>query len=419
MKDALARAAAPVSFDPSDEDSMNGEPPTKGPSIAGRGIDSFVVPADDDRSVLLGNRYLCRGDGAVLVSSSGMGKSALSIQGAVTWAFGKPFMGIRPNGKLRSLIIQSEDSDGDIGEVWASICYKMQLSPEDRQFATENVIVVSDRVNRGPAFMAELRRQVTAAKFDLVWINPLAAFISGDATTQEATADFLRAGLNGINSESQFGYIIVQHTTKPATGKDRSERKWFEVMYDMAGSYDIIGWARCIMSLRPTDTTGEFNLVLAKRGSRAGVTKKVPHGAGYRHEPTITIPLRHCNERMPVPGLTREVPVIFWEAREELPPEEQVPDRQTGRPKKNSISDFIGIFPVGAPNALGVNELMRRALEIRHIAKGTLYSVINEALERRMIVCDSSNPKSPSYYIRPPVQDDSDPVFEPELGIGQ
>lgn len=415
MKDALARAAAPVAFDPADEETLPVES-VKPPTIVGRGIDSFVVPADNDRSTLLGNRYLCRGDGMVIVSSSGMGKSALSIQAAVTWCFGLPFMGIKPNGKLRSLIIQSEDSDGDIAEVWASICHKMNLTPEQRQFASEDVIIVSDRVNRGPAFMAELKRQVAASKFDLVWINPLAAFISGDATTQEATAEFLRAGLNGINADSAFGYIIVQHTTKPATGKDRSDRKWFEVMYDMAGSYDIIGWARCIMSLRPTDTMGEFNLVLAKRGSRAGVTKCVPHGMGYRHEPTNTIPLKHSNERMPIPGQTREMSVIFWEAREEVSGEEKAPEKPAGRPRKNSITDFIGIFPVGSKFALGVNDLLREALKIRHIAKPTLYSIIDEGMQKQIIVCDSSNPRCPTYYVRPPavdLADEEQTVFEP------
>lgn len=350
MKDALARAAAPVAFDPSDEEAINGpdtEPAVKPPTVAPRSINSFVVPPDDDPSVLLGNRYLCRGDGLVLVSSSGMGKSALSIQAAVMWSLGKPFMGIKPNGKLRSLIIQSEDSDGDIGEVWASICFKLGLTEQERVDAGDLVMIITDRTNRGPLFLAELRRLITAVKYDLVWINPLASFISGDATTQETTADFLRAGLNGINSACAFGYIIIQHTTKPATGKDRSERRWHEVMYDMAGSYDIIGWARAIISLRPTETQGEFNMVLAKRGSRAGVTKRIPHGVGYRLESTTIIPLKHCTEKMPVQGIKREVSVIFWEPREEGPEEEQVPDRSNGRPKKHSITDFISIFPIG------------------------------------------------------------------------
>ncbi|MDZ4345948.1 MAG: AAA family ATPase [Candidatus Binatia bacterium] len=392
------------------------QPEIKAPALTPRGINEFLVPPDNDATILLGNRYLCRGDGLVMVSSSGMGKSAMAIQAAVTWCFGLPFMGIAPNGCLRSLIIQSEDSDGDIGEIWASICFKMNLTVEQRAIAHERVVIVTDRLNRGPIFLAELKRQVAAGKYDLVWINPLAAFLSGDATTQETAADFLRAGLNGINTPPTFGYIIVQHTTKPATGKEKREREWFEVMYDMAGSYDIIGWARSIISIRPTPTFGEFNMVLAKRGRRAGVTKKVPQGAGYRLESAIIIPLKHCEEKMKVEGVTRELPIIFWEPREESG--EQPPEKLKGRPKANTSADFMAIFPVGLANARGVNELHREALKIKHLSKGSVYTIIDDAMAQRRIVCDSTNPKAPLYYIAPqtsaPRSESSAPLFEPD-----
>jgi hypothetical protein len=378
-------------------ESVGGKPAAR---VARTGIDAFLVPPDSDASVLLGNRYLCRGDGMVLVSSSGMGKSALSLQAAVCWAFGLPFMGVRPNGQLRSLIIQSEDSDGDIAEVWASICYRMRLTAEQRAHAGQYVQIVSDRIHRGPAFLAELARQVAARPYDLVWINPLAAFISGDATTQETTADFLRAGLNGINTPAAFGYIIIQHTTKPATGKERSERKWFEVMYDMAGSYDLVGWARAIISLRPTDTTGDFNLVLAKRGSRAGITKKVPHGIGYRLESTTTIPLRHSTERMEVDGIPgRTIPVIFWEPREEVVASKvDKPEDRGGRPRQHSFADFITIFPIGPAAGLGFRPLHKIASELKPIGRGAFDSIISDAVSVGRLVCDTSDPTRPRYY---------------------
>lgn len=415
MKDPMIRVVEPIAADLADEEDSihepgaNGTGPPKPPTIPARSIDSFAVPADDDPSVLLGNRYLCRGDGLVLSSASGMGKSALVLQAAVHWGIGRAFMGVRPNGHLRSLITQSEDSDGDIAEVWASIIHEMKLTDDERKLVAQNVVIVSDRVNRGEMFMVELRRHVTAATYDLVWINPLAAFLTGDATTQEAMGKFLREGLNGINSPPRFAYIIVQHTTKPPTGKDRPNRQWHEIQYDMAGSYDLIGWARAIMSLRPTDTMGDFNLILAKRGRRAGVSKKIPQGTGYRLENTITIPLRHSTGKFSIDGLKRELDVIYWVPREDIP-EESAPERSSGRPKKTSASDFFAIFPVGITNALGVNELLREALKIRHIGKSSIYSIINEALASKTIVCDSSNPKSPCYYVRPPVSDQQELV---------
>src|SRR5690349_14445158 len=90
---------------------------------------SFSIPPANDKSILLGNRYLNRGDGLVLSSSSGMGKSSMSHQMAADWALGLPFHGIAPNGPLRILIVQSEDSDGDIAEVWQSLKHVKRYTP--------------------------------------------------------------------------------------------------------------------------------------------------------------------------------------------------------------------------------------------------------------------------------------------------
>jgi ABC-type uncharacterized transport system fused permease/ATPase subunit len=84
----------------------------------------YTIKPTSDSSVLLGNRYLNRGDGLIISGSSGMGKSSLELQMAAVWALGNDFFGITSNGPMRSVIIQSEDSDGDIAEVWASIIYK-------------------------------------------------------------------------------------------------------------------------------------------------------------------------------------------------------------------------------------------------------------------------------------------------------
>jgi hypothetical protein len=388
------------------------------PLLVSRDISTFSVPPDNDPTVLLGNRFLCRGDGLVLSSSAGMGKSSLTIQSAVTWSLAHPCLGIAPNGELRSLVYQAEDSDGDIGEIWASVCHKMQLTHGQRAAVAERVKIVTDRVNRGPSFLQELRRQVTAAPYDLVWINPLMAFMSGDSTTAKDTSDFFRAGLNAINTPASFGYIVVQHTTKPQVGKERgSDRKWNEIMYDMAGSYDIIGWARAIISLRPTSEYGEFNLVLAKRGLRAGVTKKVPQGAGWRLEATTSIPLKHSTEKMKVPGVTREVSVIFWEPRDETPGQEQPAAKPEGRPKTHTLDTFRSIFPTLHKDAIGVNDLLRQALKIKCIGKNALYGIIDEALATGFVICDTSNPKSTLYYAKPsPVSTPPNDLLDPNNG---
>lgn len=326
----------------------------------GRPLFDFNLVMDHDQSILLGERYLNRGDGAVIVSSSGMGKSAIAIQAATELALQRGPFGIQGNGPLKSLIIQSEDSDGDVAEVAYSVRHVLKLTPEQVATVNSRVIVVTDRVNRGLRFIANLKRLIAAHKPDLVWINPLQAFIDGDVTDSKDLGQFLREGLNSLNQPATFGYVIIHHTTKPATGKERAERLWHEVMYDMAGGAEIINWARAIISLRATPTEGEFNLVLAKRGRRAGVTKKVPNGVGFILEPVTTIPLRHAKGRIEVPGMPRGLPTIYWEAREaDATPTPRETPKNGGRSEKYLFEDFVTVFPKKSSQGIPFNQMVQ------------------------------------------------------------
>jgi hypothetical protein len=326
--------------------------------LKNRGLFDFPLAKDKDDSILLGNRYLNRGDGAILVSTSGMGKSSMTIQMATELALNLGPFGIYGNGPLRSLIIQSEDSDGDVAEVAYSMRQVLQLTSEQVDQVNSMVRIVTDRVNRGTRFLTELKKQIAQFKPDIVFINPLQAFMDGDVTDGRDLGTFLREGLNSLNEPPTFGYIVVHHTTKPATGKEKSERLWHEVMYDMAGGAELINWARAIISLRASETEGDYNLVLAKRGRRAGVTKAVPHGMGTRLEPITTIPLKHATGRYEIDGISKGIPQIFWEPRTPLP-EESKPTSQKAPPDKYLFKDFQLAFPKANEPGRSVNEIGR------------------------------------------------------------
>jgi hypothetical protein len=69
---------------------------------------SFVQYAQMDvpqEETLLGNRWLCRGGGALIVAPSGQGKSVLTAQASILWGCNKPAFGIKPSRPLRSLIL--------------------------------------------------------------------------------------------------------------------------------------------------------------------------------------------------------------------------------------------------------------------------------------------------------------------------
>lgn len=347
------------------------EPPAR---TKARGLFEFSLVQDGDPSILLGNRYLNRGDGAVISSTSGMGKSTICLQGAAELALNLGPFGIQGNGFLKSLIVQSEDSDGDVAEVAYSLKHVLKLTEAQIADVNSRVRVVTDRVSRGLRFIARLKALIAEFKPDLVWINPFQAFIDGDVTDSKALGQFLREGLNSLNDPPTFGYIIIHHTTKPATGKDRAERLWHEVMYDMAGGAELINWARAILSLRATPEEGNFNLVLAKRGRRAGVTRKTPQGVGYILEPVTTIPLKHATGRIDVPGIKAGMPLIYWEGREaDAKPEPT--GKSSGRPEKFRFCDYRNLFPPHATKGIPLNELYKALMPNGEIQKKNLHAV--------------------------------------------
>lgn len=365
------------------------------PAPARRGPRDFQLPPDNDPSILLGNRYLNRGDAAVLSGTSGMGKSSMSLQMAFLWALGLPAFGIKPNGPLRSLVVQAEDSDGDVAEMWASMSRIMQLTEEQMELVNERVEIKTERILRGLPFVGMLKERVAAHKPDLVWLNPLQAFMDGDVTDSQDLGQFLRGDLNRLNSPPSFGYFIVHHTTKPTIGKDRAERLWHEVMYDMAGGAEIINWARAIMSLRAATEEGEFNLVLAKRGRRAGVVKMVPHGAAaMREEPVTTIPLKHSEGRIEIEGIKRGLPAIFWADR----PADERPEtdsKKGGRPEKFTFDDYRNLFPAHSTPGMEIGPLQKLLSTNLEIKKPVLHNALKRWAEEGCveIISNTGHPK--------------------------
>jgi hypothetical protein len=352
------------------------------------------ITSRSDRSCLLGNRFLNRGDGAIIVASSGMGKSSMMLQMAVCWGLGRDFFGMKCNGALSSLIFQSEDSEGDVAEVWESVCYALKLTNTERAKAGEMVQIVTDRIHSGAGFINEAAGHIRQMKPDLVWINPLAAFVGGDISDAQEAGNFLRGHLNGLNAACDFGWMIVTHTTKPPTDKGKTETKWSEVMYDMAGSYDLIGWARAIMSLRATPVSGEFDLVLAKRGSRAEVMIEVESESGLpKYERTLSIPMKHSSDKFRPPGSEEEIPLVVWEGRKAEDKE------KPGRPRTHNFSDYAPIFPKVAEKAVGVRILHRMAKEIRAIGAAAFERIVDEAVDDGTLVKDATNVLQPKYYL--------------------
>jgi len=233
-------------------------------------------------------RYLCKGKSAWLLGPSGIGKSSLVTEFAVGWALGRAVWGIQPAKPLKSLIIQAENDQHDLAEMAQGIALAYGLFPggDDLAAVSENVRFRSETRSVGAAFVDRLHRMLDVDRPDIVWIDPLLSFAGIDVSKQSEVSQFLRTLLNPVLEATGVVAIGVHHTGKPRSAKETSGWTAIDWAYSGLGSSELVNWARAVMLLRPMGE-GIFNLMLAKRGRRAGATH--PDG-----EPTSNLFLRHA-----------------------------------------------------------------------------------------------------------------------------
>ncbi len=230
-----------------------------------------------DPTQLLGKRWICRGGSALWVGSSGLGKSVLCMQAAITWAIAESFFGINPHGNgLKSLIIQAENDEGDVAESIQGVFKAMNLSEEQRALVMANVTIVRDCTSTGEKFVDRVRRLVEKHKPDLVWIDPLLAFIGGDLSSQETASVFLRNMLNPLSLSAGFSWMLIHHTPKPV--KEGNGYQGADKAYSGFGSSELTNWARSVLTLAPCGEDAEgkriYRLEVTKRGKRSNLNSK-------------------------------------------------------------------------------------------------------------------------------------------------
>jgi RecA-family ATPase len=228
----------------------------------------------EDPTQLLGKRWICRGGSALWVGSSGLGKSVLCMQAAITWAIAESFFGINPHGNgLKSLIIQAENDEGDVAESIQGVFKAMNLTEKQKALVMANVTIVRDCTSTGEKFVDRVRRLVEKHKPDLVWVDPLLAFIGGDLSSQETASAFLRNMLNPLSLSAGFSWMLIHHTPKPV--KEGNGYQGADKAYSGFGSSELTNWARSVLTLAPCgeDADGKriYRLEVTKRGKRSNL----------------------------------------------------------------------------------------------------------------------------------------------------
>lgn len=240
------------------------------PPPEARSVISYKNEAPDPSKTLLGDRWLCVGQGALTVGPTGIGKSTSSMQQDICWSIGREAFGIKPAKPLRILVIQAENDSGDLHEMIVGVMAGMGLSEEEERLCGQNLLIVSEQERTGVGFIhGVLRPLLEQHRPDIVRIDPLMAFAGCDLTQSAEAAKFLRNGINPLLTKFSCGVIIVHHTPKN-NKNDTSQYRASDWSYAGAGSADIINWARAMLVIDPCKEDGKFRFIAAKRGSRIG-----------------------------------------------------------------------------------------------------------------------------------------------------
>ena len=243
-------------------------PPPPPPAIA-RPLGELVRSPQGDPNELLRYRYLCRGGGLLLVGPTGIGKSSLSMQFMLLWALGRDAFGIAPARPLKSLLIQAENDDGDLAEMRDGVRLGLGLKEEEARDAFANIIVCrEDSLMSDDFFEHRVIPLLEQHKPDLLWIDPVLAYLGGEANSQKDVGRFLRNQLNPVINAIGCGCVLVHHTNKPPSGQEKSNWQAGDFAYLGSGSAEWANWARAVLVMRGVGSHSVFELRAGKRGPR-------------------------------------------------------------------------------------------------------------------------------------------------------
>ncbi len=276
-------------------------------------LTELVAYRDGDPNELLRYRFLCSGGGLLLVGPTGIGKSALSMQAMILWAIGRPMFEIHPARPLKSLLIQAENDEGDLAEMRDGVVAGLNLDPAEREVAIGNVLVAHEDARCGARFFTEaVRPLLEQHRPDLLWIDPALAYLGGDVSAQKDVGGFLRNLLNPLLGEFGCAAVVVHHTNKPPTGREKSEWSGSDFAYLGGGSAEWANWARAVLVVRSLGSHSVFELRAGKRGGRLGwkeadeVTKAYAKLIGHAKEPGVICWRDADQEEVPASGKARK-----------------------------------------------------------------------------------------------------------------
>ena len=229
----------------------------------------------NDTTELIRKRFLYKGGMMMLCGPTGVGKSSFVMQLMMHLAVGRPLFDITPGRTYETgmniLLVQAENDEGDLAEMRDGVLAGCEAFSEiDRRNACSRIDVVTLTDKTREAFALELGALVNEKPLDLVVVDPAFAYLGGDSNSQKDVSHFMRELLNPLVKASNIGLVLVHHTNKPPTGKEKSAWSGLDFAYSGAGSAEWINPCRSLLALRSVGSSDVFELKAPKRGKRLG-----------------------------------------------------------------------------------------------------------------------------------------------------
>jgi archaellum biogenesis ATPase FlaH len=231
----------------------------------------FLKRGIQQTDILLGNGFLEVGSAVLLAGPSGIGKSSIAMQMGCCWACGQPAFYLAVPRVMRVLAIQNEDSVNDLVRQSALVNH-LGLDPI---LIEKNFWIETLRGRVGRAAVKAIGELAEWWEADIILINPLSAYHSGDISQNKDNIASLYGELGALLDRKQFGIFGFHHKGKPPkNGKGKSEDVYHEVMYEVLGGSTLTNFHRGIITVSPIGNSEVFKFTLAKRFEESGWTMK-------------------------------------------------------------------------------------------------------------------------------------------------
>jgi len=177
------------------------------------------------------------------------------------------------------MIIQAENDMGDMSEAFQDMTNAMQderllggkaLKKEGMDQIRQNLIIRRVDSLTGKKFVEYLEHAIDQNKSDIVFVDPMLAYVGNDVSKQDIMSEFLRVQINPILRRTGVLLFWVHHTGKPGGQANGYEKTSEQKKYSGLGSSDIQNTMREVITLSD-EGNGVYKLDFGKRGRRLGI----------------------------------------------------------------------------------------------------------------------------------------------------